>query len=156
MFRNESEIAYRAELMLTQSLQDKTGNFADHLNREESSVSMKDSTAVATVKKYGTSQSGTEKFYFTKLAIKMGKHGFIQHFGINTTRSGGTRTRKKPRNFTYSYRSHPMDMEGHPFINDAIDSSRVVDFVTSEVCRLRSERIFATVRQILENRQSST
>lgn len=155
MFRNESEIAYRAELMLTQAIQDKTGNFADYLNRVESEASIKDASAVATVKKYGTSQSGTEQLYFTKLAIKMGKHGFIQHFGINTTRSGGTRTRKRPRNISYSYRSHPMVLEGKPFINDAVDTSRVVDFVTSEICRLRSERIFATVRQLLENRSST-
>jgi dTDP-glucose pyrophosphorylase len=156
MFRDEAEIAYRAELMLTQSLQEKTATFADHLNRVDSNASMKEATAVATVKKYGNRRSGSQQFYFTKLAIKMGKHGFIQHYGVNTIRSGGTRTRKNPRLITYSYRSHIMDMEGRPFVNAAIESSRVADFVTTEICRLRSEEIFANVRQILENRQSST
>jgi hypothetical protein len=151
MYRDEKEIAEKAELMLTQSLNDKTSGFTEHINRGENDTSVKDSFAKATVKKYGSTRAGTQTFYFRSLAIKMAKHGFIHHFGINTVRSGGTRTRTKPRTSTYSYQSHPMEMAPHPFINDAVDTSDVVDFVMTEVTRIRSEEILVGIRRILEN-----
>lgn len=152
MFTNEKEIADKAVQMLNQSLNEKTEGFAEHLNRNEKDTSMKDSFSKATVKRYRSGRGGSQEFYFRSLSIKMAKHGFIQHFGINAVRSGGTRTRKKPRTISYGYQAHPMEMEGQPFINDAVDTSGVVDFVLTEVTKIRSEEIIVNVRKILENR----
>ena len=105
---------------------------------------MKDVTAVSKVQKYGTN------FYMRSLSIKMPKHGFIQNAGVDTTRSGGSRKRNEG-NTTYSFKSHTMKMAAQPFINEAVDSSGVKDFVMTEIARIRSEAVMVNVKRILEN-----
>jgi hypothetical protein len=150
-YNNEKEIAIRAEQILGTALRSKTSSFADHINRREGEPSMKDAIAKSTVKPYGKVRNGTKKFYFRSLSIKMAKHGFIQNAGINTTRSGGTRTRHNPRETTYGFKSHIMKMNAQPFIDEAIESSGVKEFVMSEVTRLRSEEIVVNIKNIVES-----
>ncbi|QWA38890.1 hypothetical protein [Chryseobacterium sp. ZHDP1] len=144
MYRNEEQVARKAEQMLETSLRAKTSSFADHVNRNSKQKSIKDATAVSKVQKYGPS------FYMRSLSIKMPKHGFIQNAGVDTTRSGGSRKRSEG-NTTYSFKSHTMKMAAKPFINDAVDSSGVKDFVMVEIARIRSEAIMVNVKKILEN-----
>ncbi|WP_313091950.1 hypothetical protein [Chryseobacterium flavum] len=150
-YNNEKEIAIRAEQMLGTALRAKTSSFADHVNRIEGDPSIKEAVVKSTVKPYGKVRNGTKKYYFRKLAIKMARHGFIQNAGINTIRSGGTRTRHNPQETTYGFKSHVMKMPAHPFIEEAIESSGVKEFVTSEVTRLRSEEIVLNIRNIVES-----
>lgn len=151
MYNDEQQVAKRAEQMLEGALRSKTASFKDHVNRQEGDVSLKDATAKATVKKYGSKRAGTKKSYMRSLSIKMAKHGFVQHFGVDGVRSGSTRTRK-PNDTTYSFKSHVMKMKAQPFINEAVESSGVVDFVMSEVTKLRSEELLFEVKKIMENR----
>ncbi|MCT4236782.1 hypothetical protein HZP42_10330 [Elizabethkingia anophelis] len=151
MFTDEFQVGRRAEQMLETSLRSKVSSFADHINRNEGDDSIKDATAKATVKRYGNRRSGNQKMYLTKLSIKMGQHGFIQHFGVDTTREGGTRTRNIPRVTTYSFRSHFFRIQAKPFINQSVEESNVVDFVLQNLTRLRSEELFVEVKRIIEN-----
>lgn len=137
--------------MLTGALRSGTTGFADHANRAAGKQSLKDAFAVAKVKKYGTKKNGNLNHYMRTLSIKMERHGFVQHFGVATLRGAGTRTRKQPRELTYSFRTHQFDLPAQPFINKAVDSSGVVPFVMSNVARIRSEEILVHVKKLLEN-----
>lgn len=144
MYRNEEQVAMRAEQMLETALREKTSSFVEHVNRKNNAKSLKDAEAVSKVQKFG------RKYYLRSLSIKMARHGFIQNAGVDTTRSGGTRTRKNG-NETYNFKSHTMKMAAQPFINSAVDSSGVKEFVISEVARIRSEAIMVDIKKILEN-----
>lgn len=150
MYDNELQVAKRAEQMLEASLRSKTASFKDHINRKEGAASLKDVKAQARVKKYGSRQAG--KAYMRSLAIKMAKHGFVQHFGVDTVRSGGTRSRQRPKEVTYNFKSHVMKMKPQPFINEAVEKSGVIKFVMENVTKLRSEELLFEVKKIIENK----
>lgn len=151
MYSNEKEIAEKAEQMLEASMRSATSSFADHVNRKEGDKSMKDATAQAKVKKYGTVRAGSQKFYMRSLAIKMAKHGFIQNFGVDGVRDAGTRTRHRPQETTYNFKAHVMKMNAQPFIDEAVEASGVRDFVMREIVRLRSEAIMVDIRRIIQS-----
>ena len=81
----------------------------------------------------------------------MTKHGFIQNFGVDGVRDAGTRTRHRPQETTYNFKSHVMKMQARPFIDEAVEASGVKDFVMSEITRLRSEAIMVDIRRIISN-----
>lgn len=151
MYNNEREIGKKAEQMLEASLRQKVSGFRSHVNRSDDSKSLKDATARARLKKYGSRRNGNLTHYMRSLAIVMPRHGFIQHFGVDKVRAGGTRERTKPNTITYGFKSHVMKMNAQPFINSAVDSSGVVDFVMENITRVRSEELLVEVRRILEN-----
>lgn len=151
MYNNEREIADKAEQMLESALRSKTASFADHVNRKEGDKSLKDATSVAKLKKYGTVRAGTQKFYMRSLAIKMAKHGFIQNFGVDGVRDAGTRTRHRPQELTYNFKSHIMKMNAQPFIDEAVEASGVKEFVMNEITRIRSEAIMVDIRKIISS-----
>lgn len=149
MYKDEREIAKKAEQMLESSLRSKTSRFANHV-RGADEVSLKDATAKAKVKKYGLVRNGTAKYYMRSLGIKMARHGFIQHYGVDTVRQSGERTRKKPKETTYRFRHHIMNMKPTPFIDSAVDDSGVVPFVLENVTKHRSEEILVHIKRTIE------
>lgn len=152
MYNNELEVAKKAEQMLEASLRRKTSNFKDHVNRKENATSLKDATAKAAVKRYVSKKEGQKKrYYMRSLSIKMARHGFIQNYGVDTTRSGGNRSRKEPKNTNYGFKSHVMKLKAQPFINDAVKDSKVVDFVMENVTRIRAENLLFEVKKLIEN-----
>lgn len=152
MYNTELEVAKKAEQMLEAALRQKTSSFKNHINRNPEDESLKDATALATIKRYGSKKKGNNVMYMRRLSIKMARHGFIQHFGVDNTRSGGTRTRKKPKEITYSFKSHVMNMRAKPFINEAVENSGVIPFVMENVTKIRSEELLFEVKKILEKK----
>lgn len=150
MYNTEEEVARKAEQMLQVSLRNQTASFKDHVNRRDGDPSLKEATASARLKQYGSVRAGTKKKFMRSLAIKMARHGFIQHFGVNVVRAGGHRSRKRPKSTTYSFKAHVMSMPAKPFINQAVDNSRVVDFVMQNVTRIRGEEILVNIKKIME------
>ena len=151
MYNNEREVAKKAEDILESSLRQKTASFKDHVKRVDNAKSLKDATARSKIKKYGSRKNGNLAYYMRSLSIAMPRHGFVQHFGIDTIRSGGSRERTNPNNITYSFKSHIMKMDAHPFINSAIDSSGVISFVMENITKIRAEELLFEVKKILEN-----
>ena len=80
MYKTEKDVADKAEQMLEASLRQKTSGFQNHVYRNNNEVSLKDATAKANVKKYGLKRNNNQVFYMRSLAIKMARHGFVQHF----------------------------------------------------------------------------
>ena len=94
------------------------------------------------------------KAYLKGIAIKMPRHGFIQHYGIEASRvrAGGTRTREKPKQTTYFFRAHlySKGMKEKPFINDAIEASEAVAYLAEELPKQRGEELLIFIKQQLE------
>lgn len=147
-YRNEREVAKKAEQMLTASLRAKTSGFANHV-RGANDKSIKDAVAVARVKRYGRGR-GNIKQYMTTLSIRMVKHGFIQHYGVDGSRTGGSRTRSHPKNTTYNFSAHYFNMKPTPFINAAIRQSHVINFVMDNILQLRGQELIFEIRDMLE------
>ena len=136
---DERQIAKKSEEMLTASLKAKTSSFSDHINRTNDSI--KDAHAVAIVKKYGLIKNSTPKYFMKTLSIKMVRHGFIQHYGINSQRAAGIRTRTTPKKTTYGFKQHMMRMKAKPFLDAAIKNSKVVDFLREKIAESRADII---------------
>lgn len=139
-YREELQIAKQAEKMLTSALKNKTLRFADHYYRKPDEKSLKDAEAKSKVKRYGKFRDGNQKVFMRALVIKMARHGFVQHYGVDTIRQGAERQRTKPRNISYFYKPHNFKMAAKPFIDSAIDESGVVEFVMENISKLRAER----------------
>lgn len=152
MYTDELQVAKKAEQMLGAALRQKTQSFKEHVNRKPDDISLKNASAKAKVKQYGRVNSGTKKRYMRSLSIAMPKHGFVQNFGIDNTRNGGSRTREIPKKTTYGFKSHVMRMKPQPFINQAIESSGVIDFVMENITKLRGEELLFEVKKLIENK----
>lgn len=138
-YRDELAIAKQAEQMLTSSLKNRTSSFASHYKKKEGEVSLKDAFAKSVVKRYGKKKEGNQQIFMRRLVIRMARHGFVQHYGVDTIRAGGTRQRTKPRNISYYYKPHQFQMKATPFISEAIKQSKVVDFVSENIAELRAK-----------------
>ncbi|WP_300685862.1 hypothetical protein [Chryseobacterium sp.] len=148
-FQNERQIADRAKQILGSKLQSRANSFKQHVNG--SGAAVKDVEVVTGVRRY--TKNGNTKSYFNSLSIKMGKHGFIQNFGVDTQRKGGTRKRKRPKSISYNFKSHYFKLKAVPFINESIEQSKVIPFVLENVMKVRTEDFFLETRNIL-TRQS--
>ncbi|EKB60791.1 hypothetical protein [Bergeyella zoohelcum] len=139
-YRDELAIAKKAEQMLTSALQGTARRtFKEHFHRKEGNDSLRNAYAEAEVKEYGNKKKGTKAF-MRRLSIKMEKHGFIQHYGVDTIRVGGERTRNKPKSTAYGFNAHYYNLKPKEFISEAIEQSKVIDFVASNVAELRSQK----------------
>lgn len=136
--------------MLEASLRRRTAGFVSHYKRERppGEVSMRSAKAKARVTAYGRVQSGTKIYFMRKLSVQMAKHGFIQHYGIHTTREGGERMRHIPREKEYTFTSHVMRMKARPFLDEAVEESGVVDFVLEQLVRIRGEEIMVKISEL--------
>lgn len=136
-YRDEEQIAKKAEKVLTNALKQKTASFAQHYQgKKAGEPSLKDAHAKASVKKYGRKKDGTQKVFMRSLAIRMPRHGFIQHYGVDTVRAGGERKSKTGKN--YRFAAHYFKMEATPFIDTAVEQSGVADFVANNIGELRA------------------
>ena len=136
---DELQIAKKAEQMLTSTLRNQVQKFADHYNRKEEDKSLKDAVAKSGLKKYGKKKDGNQQIFMRKLVIRMARHGFVQHYGVDNLRAGGFRHRDKPQSIDYYYRPHQFNMKATPFISEAIKQSGVVEFVSQNVAEVRAK-----------------
>lgn len=139
-YRDEQVIAKKAEQMLTSALQRKTkSSFKDHYNGNSGKASIKEAFAKSVVKRYGKKKDGNQQIFMRRLVIRMARHGFVQHYGVNTTRAGAERVRTKPKSTSYFYEAHKFNMKATPFISEVIQQSKVVDFVVDNITELRAK-----------------
>ena len=149
-YDNEKQVAIKAAQMLEIALRGKIGTlgFRPHVS-SNANQSITDAEAVAGYK-LGKAKEDKLRYYMNRLSIKMGTHGFIHHYGDQGTRKGGERTRKKPRNTTYSFRTHEWNLPSRDYIDDAIKQSGVIPFVMENVTKLRGEEIMVYLKNFLE------
>ncbi|GIM61122.1 hypothetical protein CAPN008_11720 [Capnocytophaga canis] len=148
MEKNERQVAQKAKQMLENSLRGNMSQFSEHMQGSKTK-SIREAKASYSGKSYG--EKGMPKaYYLRKVSIRMARHGFVQHYGVDTLRAGGERTRNKPRTFTYRYEVHKMRMQDKPFIDKAVEQSGVIDYVMKSVAEIRNEQVFVHVKNWLE------
>ena len=150
-FQNERQIADRAKQILGGKLRSRAETFKQHVSNN--SASIKDVEAVTSVRNYN--KDGVTKSYFNKLSIRMGKHGFIQNFGVDTQKKRRSKEKKKPRSISYNFTAHYFRIKATPFINEAIAESNVIPFVLENVMKVRMEGFYLETRNILTRPSSS-
>ena len=148
----EKEIGKKAATLLRGSLQGEVSTrFGGHLSGGKASLQA--ATAVARMR-YSKRADGTKQAYLKGIAIKMPRHGFIQHYGIESSRvrAGGTRTREKPKQTTYFFRAHlySKGIKEKPFIDEAIEASEAVAYLAEELPKQRGEELLIFIKQQLE------
>lgn len=121
--------------------------FSKHIARGKKSI--REVIVKAFTQKY-EKEGMPDKEYLRKITIKMERHGFVQHYGVDILRAGGERTRNKPRTFTYRYEVHKMRMQEKPFIDKAVEQSGMIDYVLDSVIKIRNEQVFVQLKSWLE------
>ena len=150
----EKEIGKKAANMLKSSLRNASvKRFGSHLRGGKESI--KEATTAVRMR-YSQRIEGGKQGYLKGIALKMVKHGFIQHYGIDqgSVRKGGTRTRLKPKETTYHFNAHlyKRGMEAKPFIDTTVENSGAVDYLAEEIPKERSEEILIYIKEQLEKK----
>ena len=140
---NDKQIGTQAAGRLSAALRGKTRSFTTHYNGgAEKLVSSK---AVARFKTYGLTRNGTKSTYLRAISIRMPNHGYILHYGADINRNAGSRTRNRPKNKTYHFKNHMMKQRPRPFLDEVIQRSRVVEFVSEKIAENRSSELAETL-----------
>lgn len=149
----EKEIALRAEKMLSAALRSKIGTlgFKQHIS-SSSRKSVSEAFGLSDYK-IGKGKDGDLRYYMNRLSMVMEKHGYIQNYGDNGVRSGGTRTRTKPQNTTYSFKTHVWKLPPNDFIEPAIRQSGVIEYVLNSLTEVRGEAIVADLLNFFDNKK---
>lgn len=79
------------------------------------------------------------------IAIVMGRHGFIQHSGVNRQRTGGTVHRTKPTSIFYQRKSHQFNLTAKPFLTATVDQSGAVPYISRELGQLAGNTIIQQI-----------
>jgi len=148
-FRDEKEIAKMAERMLGTAMRRKVTSlgFKEHISGNKSLASH---TIGKASTKVGTGPGNASKIYMNKLALVMPRHGFIQHYGSKSIRTGGQRTRHRPETRTYNFASHYYNLPEKDYIGKAVRESGVIDFVMSEITRIRCREVWVGLQTFLD------
>lgn len=136
----EKLIAKKAEQMLTRALQNETKSFKKHYYGDKKN-SLEKAKAKSKTKKFVSKDANFQKVYFNKLILKMGRHGFVQHYGADIVRAGGKRTRKTPRTIDYYYQPHKYFLKPTNFITRAIEQSGVINYVAENIAKERVQEL---------------
>lgn len=148
----EKKIGDKAALMLQNALRSSAGRFGSHLRGDKHIKDVEAKSRVRNSKR----QDGTKQPYLRGVAVVMVRHGFVQHYGIEVgrIRKGSERTRRKPKETKYSFRSHRYSkgMKAQPFIDEAVKNSGAVEYIARELPKVRGEELLVYVKKYLENR----
>ncbi len=150
MYNTELEVAKKAERMLESALRNKVHSLRLHLNMDDRFPSMLDATAESNFTR--AQKSSKMKDWnidkFSRLSITMEKHGYVQNFGIQpgTARSSGKRKSALGKEYNFKSHIYKNGMKEQDYIADAVASSGVVNFVTTEIAGLRGQQILLQMR----------
>lgn len=153
-YKDEREVAKKAEQMLTSALQNTARkNFKEHyLGSKEKTERMRDAVAKSVVKRYthrldDVSKEVKRDYYLRAIKVRMHRSGFVQHYGANTIREGHWRTYKKVSAFV---KPHDFKLPAKPWIDEAVDTSNIKNFISYEISKIRMKDVVAFIKNSLE------
>lgn len=155
---SERKVAEKAVELLQNEFDDKFSGFKSHFKGERN----KDNKPLADSKitRRGRNWKGKkgDKIYFlNKIVLKMSKHGFVQHHGVNNRlRAGHTVNRKKPKPTTFLRHYHNYNLPSHEFIDSAVEKSGVIPMVAKEISEIRGYRTVQDLIDDMANRFNGT
>lgn len=150
---NEEEIGYKAAAMLQSALRNETSRFSRHIRNKEESLQN-----TQAVPRFRTSEriEGYKQQYLKGIAIKMHRHGFVLHYGIESgrLRKSHERTRHKPRETKYRVEAHlyRKGQKEQPFIDKVVNDSQVLEYLATAISQARGEEIATYLARGLENK----
>lgn len=83
------------------------------------------------------------------VAVLMPKHGFVQNYGVNTTRTGHILKIGEKGKF-FKRKQHSFKMKATPILDELVKSTAAIKFVEDEVLRLRGEDFVLNIKRHLE------
>lgn len=149
----EKKIALQAERILQNALRAKIGSlgFKQHVSGD-GKKRMSDAVGRADYK-LGKAKDDGLRYYMNKLSMVMEKHGYIQNYGDSGVRQGSTRTRTRPKNTTYSFKTHVWKLPPQDFIEQAIRQSGVIEYVLDNVSAVRGEDIIHNLLNFFDGKK---
>ena len=96
--------------------------------------------------RFSQRMEGGKQAYLRGIAIVMQRYGFIQHYGIEAGR-----VRRKPRETSYRFSAHlyKRGMQGTKFLEQVVEQSGAVAYLSEAIAQERGEEIVLGVKQIL-------
>ena len=147
----ERQVAKKAEEILTAALRQKISSlgFKNHVSKD----GLKKISEAKGKSNYkpGPTKDGGLRWYMNSLSMEMAQYGYIQHYGAVGVRSGGERTRHKPKTTSYNVRTHSWNLPEKDFIGAAIRQSGVIEFVLENITAIRGEEIMISLKSFFEN-----
>ena len=150
---DEKEIGNKAAAMLQSALRSETSRFGKHVRGDKNALQNAQAKP-----RFRTSKriDGTKQQYLKGIAIVMGKHGFVYHYGIEQgrLRKAHERTRHKPKETKYRVNAHSYrkGQPKRPFIQRVVDNSRAVEYLATEIAQVRGEEIVTYLARGLEDK----
>lgn len=152
---DERAIAKRAVQMLQAALAPGVSSFKDHIrtgsatDNDKTRPPLKDYKVIARTKKGNipNSDGQLQKWYLNSLVLKIGKHGFIQNYGAETLRASNTVQRLQPQATEYERKYNQYDLDSTEFIDKAIKSSGVVEYLAKEIGEIRGYEVLRSMLQ---------
>lgn len=141
MAKTEKEVGREASKMLKKDLQSLIGRSGLTM-RSKGKGSLKNVSASFRMVK-------GEPKHLRGLAIVMPKHGFVQNYGVDTTRTG--HLLKSPKGKVFKRKQHSFKMKATPIFDDLIKKTEAIKYVENEIVRLRGEEFILSIKRHLEN-----
>lgn len=140
MAKTEKEVGKEAARMLRTKLRAVIQRSGLNLSNEKGSMG-RASSSYRMVRGAPTQLRG--------IAVLMPRHGFIQNYGVDTTRT--SHIVKSPQGKHFIRKEHSFKLKKNPVLEELMkDSSSVVDFVADEISRLRAEEVVLQIKNYLE------
>lgn len=154
--KTEKEIGKKAVRMLQSALRDTAKKtFKQHiLNQKNGMERLENVVAKEVIKTYKNRLNEVSKdvqftYYLRMIKVKMARAGFVQHYGADTVRSGHFRTHKGEKKIV---KPHEYKLASTAWIDKAVENSRVMDLLGTEISDLRGQKVILMVKHALEEK----
>lgn len=154
----EIKVANKAVKLLQNEFNKKFRGFKSHFKGERD----KDNKPLADSKitrrgKHWTGKKGDKIYFLNKIVLKMSKHGFVQHYGVNNRlRAGHEVNRKNPKTTTFLRHYHNYKLPAHEFIDSAVQESGAIPLVAKEISEIRGYMVMQNLLDDMAKRLNRT
>lgn len=155
---SEIKVANKAVKLLQGEFDKKFKGFKSHFKGERNAKNKPLSDSKISRKgKNWTGKKGDKIYFLNKIVLKMSKHGFVQHYGVdNRLRSRHEVKRTAPKATTFLRHYHNYNLPAHEFIDSAVQESGVIPMVAKEISEIRGYNVMQNLLNDLANRLNGT
>lgn len=154
----EIKVANKVVKLLQNEFDKKFRGFKSHFKGERSSKNQPLSDSKITRRgKNWTGKKGDKIYFLNKIVLKMSKHGFVQHYGVdNRLRRANTVNRKNPKATTFLRHYHNYNLPAHEFIDSAVQESGAIPLVAKQISEIRGYIVMQNLLDDMANRLNGT
>lgn len=121
--------------------------FSNHI-RGNNKKEIRELEVYPTYKKY-TYIDGRKKKFLKQVRIRLERHGFVQHYGIEprTVRAGSSRISTLGKEFSIEPHEIRKGMKPKLFIDKAVKESGIAEYVTKKITEYRGQDIVISISE---------